>query len=174
MNEEVVRPNKVSNIFKRVYQVIIWIIVAILFTLIIAFGYSAFIKKDKVPNIFGYSFLTIATGSMSDALEIGDMIIIKDTADYKVNDIITFLPDGASVTTTHRIVRIEGDKIYTKGDANDSEDGYIYSNQIVGEVVHVIPKFGLFVEWTKTPTGITFVVLTFLLIGFAVYVIKKQ
>ena len=73
------------------------------------------------------------------------------------------------MTTTHRIIRIEGGKYYTKGDANASEDtAPVSSEQIVGEVVAVVPGIGLFFEWPKTPEGLTFAGITVaLVVAFA-------
>ena len=134
---------------------------AVLVLLAGALAFDKFVNRAAVPSAFGYSALVVATGSMSGAVEVGDLVIVHRTGDYAVGDIITFLPAGADVTTTHRIIRIEGGKYYTKGDANASEDAApVSSEQIVGEVVAVVPGIGLFLEWLKTPEGLTFAAVT--------------
>ena len=65
--------------------------------------FDKFILKHQVPSIFGYSSLMVATGSMSGTIEEGDLIIIRDTDDYKIGDIVTFFQDGDDIPTTHRI-----------------------------------------------------------------------
>lgn len=127
------------------------------------------VNRAAAPSAFGYSALVVATGSMSGTIEIGDLVFIRNTGDYAVGDIITFLPVGATVTTTHRIIRREGGLFYTKGDANNSEDlAPVRPEQIVGEVVAVVPGVGLFFEWLKTPDGLTFAGITVaLVIAFA-------
>ena len=127
------------------------------------------VNRSAAPSAFVYSALVVATGSMSGTIEVGDLVIVYRSNDYAVGDIITFLPAGADVTTTHRIIRIEGGKYYTKGDANASEDtAPVSSEQIVGEVVAVVPGIGLFFEWLKTPEGLTFAGITVaLVVAFA-------
>lgn len=134
-----------------------------------ALAYDRLVNRSAAPSAFGYSALVIATGSMSGTIEIGDLIIVHRTGDYEVGDIVTFLPAGADVTTTHRIVRMEGGRFYTKGDANNSEDDSpVLPEQIVGEVVAVVPGVGLFFEWLKTPDGLLFAGVTVaLVIAFA-------
>ena len=70
---------------------------------------------------------------------------------------ITYFPADESVSVTHRIVRMEGDRFYTKGDANQSEDpAPVSMEQIVGKVAVKLDKVGYFIEWLKSPVGIIF------------------
>ena len=63
---------------------------------------------------------------------------------------ITYFPENENFSVTHRIVRIEGDKFYTKGDANPSEDfDPVSIGQIVGKVTVKLDKVGYFIEWLK-------------------------
>ena len=66
-------------------------------------------------------------------------------------------------------MRTEGDKFYTKGDANTSEDpDPVLIEQIAGKVAVKLNKVGYFIEWLKSPVGIifaaTFIVLLILII----------
>ena len=133
-------------------------------------AYDRFVKKSSVPTIFGYSLLVIATPSMTDAISVGDAVIVEKCSNYVVGDVITYFPYGENLTVTHRVVRTEGDKIYTKGDANDSEDpNPVYADQIVGKVTEIVPKIGLVIEWMKTPTGIGYILtITILLITIGI------
>lgn len=67
---------------------------------------------------------------------------------------------------------MEGDKFYTKGDANQSEDpDPVLIEQIAGKVAVKLDKVGYFIEWLKSPAGIifaaTFIVLLILIIVIA-------
>lgn len=97
---------------------------------------SRFIFKNKVVNIFGYSYLFVKSDSMLDYMKEGNLIIIKLNDSYKVGDVITFDEDGLLIT--HRIVSIDGDKIITKGDVNNKNDSPIEKKDVIGVVKKVI------------------------------------
>lgn len=75
----------------------------------------------------------VETGSMEDEIDAGDYILVSKHGKYKVGDIVTFQRYGNFVT--HRIVEKSGDRVVTKGDANNIEDESISVNDIVGKVV---------------------------------------
>ena len=141
-----------------VRAILILMIVTLSFTAC-ALAYDRLVVKSEIPSVFGYSLLVIATPSMTGAINAGDAVVVKNGYSYAVGDVVTYFPAGESVSVTHRIVRTEGDRFYTKGDANESEDpNPVYVGQIVGKVTTVIPKAGLVIEWLRTPTGIVFAV----------------
>lgn len=158
-----------ARVLRALGRAVLLTLAVSLILLAAALAYDRLVNRSAAPSAFGYSALVVATGSMSGTIEVGDLVIVYRSNDYAVGDIITFLPAGADVTTTHRIIRIEGGKYYTKGDANASEDtAPVSSEQIVGEVVAVVPGIGLFFEWLKTPEGLTFAGITVaLVVAFA-------
>ena len=136
--------------------------------------FDKFVLKHRVPSIFGYSSLMVATGSMSGTIEEGDLIIIRDTDDYKIGDIVTFFQDGDDIPTTHRIYNIdENGNWKTRGDANNSYDKRSITNdEIIGEVVLVIPYVGTFIDWAVEGGGLIYIVGIFLILGLGIYIIK--
>ena len=118
---------KILNIIKNT---ILDIIIVILLALII-FG---ILNRNKPVPVCGYYFFTVLSGSMEDTLHIGDNIIVKESSEYEVGDIITYKKDNSYVT--HRITKIDGDMITTKGDANDTEDIPFNKNKILGKLVY--------------------------------------
>ena len=140
--------------------------------------FDKFVLGHRVPSIFGYSSLMVATGSMSGTIEEGDLIIIKDTGDYKIGDIVTFFQDGDTIPTTHRIINKEYDEKgnvlwITKGDANNSKDGRsISSDEIIGEWVMTIPYVGTFIDWAVEGGGLIYIIGIFLILGLGIYIIK--
>ena len=136
--------------------------------------FDKFVLKHRVPTIFGYSSLMVATGSMSGTIEEGDLIIIRDTDDYKIGDIVTFFQDGDDIPTTHRIYNIdENGNWKTRGDANNSYDKRSITNdEIIGEVVLVIPYVGTFIDWAVEGGGLIYIVGIFLILGLGIYIIK--
>lgn len=116
-----------SNILLKIIS--IFLIIILLYVL-----YSKYIVKDKVTKVFGYGFLVVLTGSMEPEIETGELVIIKETNNYEINDIVTYETDKLLVT--HRIIDIDDNRYICKGDANNEKDLKISYNQIIGEVVY--------------------------------------
>jgi signal peptidase len=185
--KETKKPNKVLGLVKKILS---YLGTAILAVLIIVVGWLAidkFILGNPVPSIFGYSSLYVSTGSMQGPIDEGDMIIIKKTDDYKIGDIVTYLPEGynrKTIPTTHRIIRINDDGTYVcKGDANNSEDPVDVKREfIIGEVktdgngqpLSVIEDVGVFVKWVKEGGGLIYVLAFVGILGGGIYLLTKK
>lgn len=161
--------NPSGRVFSAIWRVMLILLAAVLAITVGMLAYDKFVKKSKIPSVFGYSMLIIASPSMTGAIEAGDAIIIKKSDSYAVGDMITYFPADESFSVTHRIVRMEGDKFYTKGDANQSEDpDPVLIEQIAGKVGVKLDKVGYFIGWLKSPAGIiiaaAFIVLLILII----------
>ena len=161
--------NPRGRVFSAIWRVMLILLAAVLAITVGMLAYDKFVKKSKIPSVFGYSMLIIASPSMTGAIEAGDAIIIKKSDSYAVGDMITYFPADESFSVTHRIVRMEGDKFYTKGDANQSEDpDPVLIEQIAGKVAVKLDKVGYFIGWLKSPAGIiiaaAFIVLLILII----------
>lgn len=127
---------KALNIIETILQVILIIVIIFNVTSII----SMKILKKGYPDIFGYAYFSVLTGSMEPTIKVGDEVIVKVTKDIKEQDIITYEEDGGFIT--HRLIRVEGDKLITKGDYNKSEDTPITKDVVIGKVIFTIPFFG--------------------------------
>lgn len=126
------------------------------------------VTGEPQPTVFGFSAAVVVTGSMSPAIEPGDLVVCRRSTDYAVGDVITF-HSGASLVT-HRIVGSTPDSYITQGDANNVADADPVPNgAIVGRVVFTVPKLGIFIEKLRTPLGMTVLVL----IGFALIELPK-
>ena len=166
--------NPRSRVFSAIWRVILILLAAVLAITSGTLAYDKFVKKSKIPSVFGYSMLIIASPSMTGSIEAGDAIIIKKSDSYAVGDVITYFPADESFSVTHRIVRTEGDKFYTKGDANQSEDpDPVLIEQIAGKVAVKLDKVGYFIEWLKSPVGIIFAA-TFIVLLILIIVIKDK
>ncbi len=156
---------KIRGVFKvaaKIFWGIIFTLFGLLVLLLLWLCVDKFILKSPVPSVFGYSGLTIATGSMDGTsslvagkepkqVGIGDLIVIYKTDDYQIGDVITFLKSGDSIPTTHRIVGYTDGGYVTKGDANNTKDTLpVLHHEVLGEVVGHYPKLGKFSLWVKT------------------------
>lgn len=176
--EEEMKPNKKRKVIRIIKQVCLIAVTSILIFFTCIFVWLAIDKyalKSRAPSVFGYSSFVVATGSMTGTIDIGDMVIVKKTNNYKIGDIITFFLDGQTIPTTHRIVGISGDCYITKGDFNNAIDGDLVEKEmIVGEVVSTLKGMGVFVDWIKNGGGIFYIVSFVAILGLGIYVIKKE
>ncbi len=112
-----------------------------------------FVLAYFVSGFFRYYAISIATGSMTPNINVGDIVIVDQYKDYKElkkGEIIAY--KYGKVVIVHRIcdIVVIGDDyyFYTWGDANDSKDNYIiYPDMIIGKVEVKIPYIGLPTVW---------------------------
>ena len=158
------------KILRNILAIILDIVIAIITILIVIA--TIYVVQTKVQhkqnaNIFGYTAFEVVTGSMSGTIEIGDLVIVKITDSVEPDDIIVYQEEDHFVT--HRVLEINGEKIVTKGDANSSKDLPISNKQVLGKVVAVIPKVGIWKKVLTTPSVLIAIIITVILITAIVY-----
>ncbi len=147
---EMTKKEKTFKVLGIVGNVLLWVLVAfsILTTIFVMVAQK---DKDGIPQIFGKSVITIQTDSMSPTYEKGDLVFVtrlspEEKQELKVDDIITFYsPEDIDKNpstrdlNTHRIYEIDGDFIYTIGDAV----GHVDADPIGrGEIIGVCTEDG--------------------------------
>ena len=148
---------KAQKIIGKIVNVLIVIvIIAILFCAYCMF--SVKVLNHKYVNIFGYSIFEVATGSMHGSIEIGDAVLVKIGSDYQVNDIITYQSGDDFIT--HRVISINDNDILTKGDANNVNDNPIEKDLVLGKVVKILPRLGVWKKVLLTPKVIILLLVT--------------
>ena len=151
----------------KIISIIINILIVIV-TIFIIIGVYYLVQVNVLnkgyANIFGYTFFEVATGSMANTIEIGDVVIVKITKEVNENDIIVYSEDENFIT--HRLIKKDGDNLIAKGDANNSEDKPININQVLGKVEKIIPKIGIIRKaiLSKEVLGLTLIVIILLFI----------
>ena len=129
----------------------------LLMTLLVAMG--GLFLVTLTPLNTGVETKIVRSGSMAPAIPLGALVVIKPSADYHVDDIITFGEDSqSSVPTTHRIVSIGtngGAEWYTtKGDANKGADPQpVARSSVIGKVLLSIPFAGYVLNFARQPLG---------------------
>jgi len=112
-------------------------------------------------------FYVVSSGSMIPALNINDVLIVKDGNSnsfdsLKIGDVIVFHAAAEDRVIVHRVAEIQtgshGERIITtKGDANDASipgvDNPIRVSQYIGKVVYVIPGLGLITKVLSPPVN---------------------
>lgn len=109
-------------------------------------------------RLLGYRVYTVLTGSMEPEFMVGDLLYVKqvDVNTVKVGDPITFVLNEELVVATHRVVRIDASnqRFYTKGDANEIEDGDpVHFNNVIGVPQFSIPLLGYVSDYIQNPPG---------------------
>jgi signal peptidase len=149
-----------KNILKKVdFFTIILIIILIILTYCYA---QLKIFKAGYINFCGYSIFQVVSGSMSDTIEIKDIVIVKITNDIDVNDIITFKYEDNFIT--HRVIEENNERIITKGDANNTQDDPITRDMVVGKVVYIFKNVAVWIDVLKTPQVIIAIIITLIAI----------
>ena len=151
------------------------ILLLIVFILImIGIYYIVQIKvfQNDYANLFGYTFFEVATGSMSGTIEVGDVVIVKITKDVNKGEVIVYKEGDNFIT--HRLVEKDGNHLVAKGDANNSEDKPITEDQILGRVIYMLPKLGVWRKIFLLPEIIGLILLLLFLLGIVVQFISKN
>lgn len=146
---------KTNKIIQNVVRVLLLFVISLIIGITVYSFNVKSLKGDQMPMPFKIGISVVLTGSMEPTISTNDLIIVKETNDYEVGDIVVFQDHSSLVV--HKIIRIDGEEIVTKGDANDTEDAPISVKQIKGEVVSIIPVLGLIVKFIKSPIGIVLI-----------------
>ena len=99
-----------------------------------------------IAELFKYKIVSIASNSMKDSISRGDAVVVEETKNIDLYDIIEFKAD--KIIIVHRVIGIEkhndGTILYiTKGDNNNIADkDKIKEDQIIGKVLFKIPYIG--------------------------------
>lgn len=111
-----------------------------------------------LPGLFHIHPLIVRSGSMEPVYPVGSLIYVKSAEPdaYLPGETVTFyLPDGETLVT-HRIVEADREKevVYTKGDANEVEDGVATPfSRIIGRPFLCIPYLGYLAGYLADPAG---------------------
>lgn len=125
------------RIINKIIGIITNIIIIMLVIIITYFIFQVKVKKYDKEEVIGYTLFLVNTGSMKDAINVNDIVIVKKTKNVNVDDIIAFEADESLIV--HRIIEKNMEEIITKGDANNQKDAPIKSEQVIGKVVQKIP-----------------------------------
>ncbi len=134
---------------KKVWGVLSWILVCVV---VLA---AVFLMGSR---LVGFRVFNIVSGSMEPQYSVGDLIYVQevDPASVKPGDVITFVLNEDLVVATHRVTRIDAEKqrFYTKGDANETEDGgSVHFKNLIGVPRFKIPGLGYVSDFIQKAPG---------------------
>lgn len=103
---------------------------------------------NALPMPFGIGTSVVLSGSMEPALSVNDLVVVKRADIYEEGDVVIYQERQSLII--HRIVRIDGDSVITKGDANNTEDEPIKFSQIKGKLLFSIHAVGSVIRIVKS------------------------
>ena len=151
---------------KSVIRISVLVLLAVLIGVSIYSINASMLGGNALPMPFGFGMTVVLSGSMEPELSVDDLLIVTPSDTYEVGDVVVYQTQRTAVV--HRIVAINGDKIITRGDANNTDDDPIAKENIKGKVIFAIPFIGLIVNLIKTPFG------TILLLGAAIWLLEAS
>lgn len=135
------------------------------------------------PQLFGYQFKSVLSGSMEPTFKTGSVIAVEKLEDTKAlqkGDIITFKQDEQNLVT-HRIIEVieqgEARMFRTKGDNNEEADrNPVLSENVVAKYTgYTVPYAGYFLKYAGSPMGTALLLIIpgLLLLGYAALTIRQ-
>ncbi len=178
-----------NPVMKKILNIALDVVIAILviFAVFISMVAVSSNANQNVPQVFGYSPLSVQSGSMSPTFDEGDYIFVEsfESEDevkqtLKKGDVITFwtYENGQRILNTHRIVTVvdnDGTLFYeTKGDANTkADDVLITPGDVVGKYTGTsIPCMGDVMDFLSSKWGFFCVILLPILL-FTLYQVYR-
>ena len=164
INEKKQDKKKTSRKVKNIIEYIIIFLVILVNAVMI---YKSTNNPNKTPSLFGKKAFVIISGSMIPEIQIGDIVLIKDTTDVKVGDVIAFRMDSSVIV--HRIIKemtVNDNIMYqTKGDNNNAPDiDLVDVPSIEGLCIGKVPFIGNILIWLYHNLAIVVVIIVLILI----------
>ena len=149
--KEVKRFRKSKFTWKNTMRLLLLVVCGITIGINVYLANANSLVGNQLPMPFGYGLAVVLSGSMEPELSIGDLLFVKETEDYKENDIVVFQEGNTLIV--HRVIEIDGETITTKGDANNIADEPINISSVKGKMWFCVSYVGKIVEFLKTPVG---------------------
>ena len=171
-------PSTKKKVMSFVGNVVFYVVLIVVVAGVALFG----MQEEGAPprNLFGYSVMTVLTGSMYPELPIGTLVVMGPVEDHdiQVGDVITFIRNDRR-TITHRVVEVRQDHqntgrpgFQTKGDAVPTVDPEIVAAQnVIGEIIWSNYTLGQVIVWIQD--HIIIVVMGVVMVAALVFVVKK-
>ena len=161
---------KLNYAGRRTVEVITFIWDWILIVVLLISLYNIAMRKvfhEPLPMVLGRGYAVTVSGSMEPAIEIGDIVWVKQKSSYDVGDIIVFVDKDSpnKSLVTHRITEVTDKGYVTKGDNNNTVDTSVVEPLYVkGQVEYLIHYFGSTLLFMQKPAGMFLAILLALLL----------
>ena len=122
------------SVTKRIFVGAIKVVLYVVFVIAAVYYTPKILSKQLHTQ---YPLATITSGSMWPVLKVNDLILMKGMTGDKAEIGQIIIYQNSKGFTIHRLVRKDGNKLITQGDANDVEDTPITESQVVGRIVYL-------------------------------------
>ncbi len=112
---------------------------------------------------FGIKTAIVLSDSMVPTIKKDDFVIMKKPNEINIDDVVSYKETESNMEVLHRVVKINGDEIITRGDANNTDDKPINKGQITGIYVGKMEYMGKIINFITTPIVFS-IIITFLII----------
>ena len=151
------RKKKIKKIINVIDYIVIFLVIFVNAVLI----FKSMSNPGKSPSIFGKKAFVIISGSMIPHIQIGDVVLINETNNVAVGDVIAFRRDSSVI-----VMNVNGKLMYqTKGDNNNVEDKELVETSIIeGVMFGKIPFIGKIFLWLYNHISIVIAVAIIIII----------
>lgn len=152
----IMRPQKKKHMDNRSRTVatlrrLLLLLLALLFGVKLYAWNAKSLVGNSLPMPFGYGASVVLSGSMEPTLSVNDLVILKETQNVEMGDVIVYESSGELII--HRVVSVDGDTIITRGDANNIADEPFQVSCVRGKMIASFPAVGGLIRILKTPAG---------------------
>ena len=156
-----------TNKKKKILKTVGYCVSAVLLCAVLYAVVSTAVVKIKNPQgvamPFGFGASFVLSGSMEPEITTDDLVLIKKSDKLCVGDVVLYNTGGSNVL--HRITKIDGDMITTKGDANNTEDKPFSKSAVLGVYVGKIPSGGKIIRFVTNPPFVMAVVFLLMVVA---------
>ncbi len=130
------------------------------------------VLNKTYSNYFGYTYFQILTGSMEETIKVDDIVFVRVTREAKKNDIISYEKEKEIIT--HRIIEVNDEGYITKGDNNNTDDGLIKKEQVIGKVVYIGKGYGKVKKFVTEPIVLIPFIAVIAFFSWYMAIVKKE
>ena len=125
-----------------------------------------FLATTLMLPLFGINYYTVLTPSMTPVVKVNALVYINTNKTDIIEDDIVAVKTGG-LPFLHRVVKVEGNEVETKGEQNDNHERFPREN-IIGVMAFQIPYIGWFFKNKYLP-WITIMAILLYIVGNRFY-----
>lgn len=113
-------------------------------------------------------YAVVEGASMEPGLSKGDLVLVRAGTTPAVGDVVLYRDPTLGVRVLHRVIRVDGDRLVLKGDANDFvDDARPRSTDVVGSYWFAVPRAGAALSWMQAPPHAALLAFLLTLVAFS-------
>jgi signal peptidase I len=111
-------------------------------------------------------YAIVEGSSMAPLLSDGDLAVVRSSDEVSVGDVVLYREPDLGVGVLHRVVRLDGDRLVLKGDANTFlDDLRPTAAEVQGSLWFSVPYAGSTLAWIRLPLHAALLVFALTLVA---------